>query len=88
MYEYIEIKYSLNHLFCSYIFQSSSARDSTPEPPPLTKTKQKKNKSRNLTSLIMPKVDDELNSDEFELTSKSRAYKKIKGSGGDTVKLK
>ena len=78
-------------LFLNYIsliyFQNSSARDSTPEPPPLNKPKKTKNKSRNLTSLIIPRPDDELNNEEFELLSKSRAYKKIKGmNGGDTVK--
>lgn len=67
--------------------KSSSARDSTPEPPPLNKPKKTKNKARNLPSLMIPRAEDELNDDDFELNTKSRAYKKIRCmNGGDVIK--
>ena len=84
-------------------FQSSSARESTPEPripdqrvmdpPPQPKPKKSRSKSRNLEPLTMPsQLDDDPNADDFELTSKSRAYKKIKGQmevyGGDKLKAR
>ncbi|KAL4230243.1 hypothetical protein ACF0H5_010629 [Mactra antiquata] len=65
----------------------TGSRNDTLEPisQPQIKHK-KKNKARNLEPLkFMPLPDDD--TDEFELTSKSRAYKKIKGHyGGEQLK--
>ncbi|KAL3880716.1 hypothetical protein ACJMK2_032934, partial [Sinanodonta woodiana] len=72
--------------------KSSSARDSTPEPIPPPKSKRTKSKSRNLEPLIIPPTEDDFsNQGDFELTSKSRAHKRIKVSpkntfGGDILK--
>ncbi|XP_060574251.1 transmembrane protein 131-like isoform X2 [Ruditapes philippinarum] len=66
--------------------KSLGTRNGTPEPAPAPVTKpKKKNKARNLEPLIMPQPDDD--TDEFELTSKSRAYKKVKGQlSGEQLK--
>ena len=57
------------------LFQSSSARDSTPEP---VLPKQKKVKSKARTVRTMGHFDATMDDDDFELTSKSKAHKKIK----------
>ncbi|WAQ99558.1 TM131-like protein [Mya arenaria] len=55
----------------------------SPEPtPPQPKASRKKSKGKNLEPLIMPTDED------FELTSKSRAYKKIKGQYGGEIPTK
>ncbi|XP_053399004.1 transmembrane protein 131-like isoform X2 [Mercenaria mercenaria] len=66
--------------------KNTGTRNGTPEPPPPPTVKpKKKTKARNLEPLIMPQPDDD--TDEFELTSKSRAYKKVKGQlGGEQLK--
>lgn len=64
-------------------------RESTPEPPPPPKPKKARNKSHHLEPLVIPGPEEDVNANDFELTSKSRAYKKIKGqieASGDTLK--
>ncbi|KAK3100282.1 hypothetical protein FSP39_017460 [Pinctada imbricata] len=64
--------------------KSSSTRDSTPEP---IQPKQKKPKSKARTVKTKGHFDDTIDDDDFELTSKSKAHKKIKNQkevyGGD-----
>ncbi|OWF37267.1 transmembrane protein 131-like isoform X2 [Mizuhopecten yessoensis] len=60
--------------------KSSSARDSTPEPPP---SKPRKTKSKARTVKMIGHYDDTYDDDEFELTSKSKAHKRIKVSSKD-----
>ena len=46
----------------------------------------KKSKARTLEPLYMANPDDD--TEEFELTSKSRAYKRIKGQYGGDISVK
>lgn len=61
------------------LLQSSSARDSTPEPPPPQPIKSKKKSKTPVHSHGHLDDDD----DDFEVTSKSKAYNRIKSTTKD-----
>ncbi|XP_052281424.1 LOW QUALITY PROTEIN: transmembrane protein 131-like [Dreissena polymorpha] len=63
--------------------KTSAPRNDSPETIPQPPKTRRKNRTRNLEPLIIPPPDDD--SEEFELTSKSRAYKKIKGQYGGEI---
>ncbi|KAJ8297398.1 hypothetical protein KUTeg_023929 [Tegillarca granosa] len=61
--------------------KSSSARESTPEPVPTIKAKKMKSKARTVEAV--GHYDDTYDDNDFELTSKSKAHKKIKVNSKD-----